>query len=108
MAGQTGQLALPLAFTRLESEIDRMSRRLEALKQINAILAEFPELADVLGVGTVSGSTAPAANEAHPTSQSNASNYERIRQFFAERNNQWEQAPRIGEVLGLTRGTVAT
>lgn len=35
-------------------------------------------------------------------------NHVKVAEFFVQRNNEWEQAPRIAEALGLTRGTVAT
>lgn len=102
--GSVQQLSLSLAPTRVESAIDRAEKRLRALQQINVILREFPEIAAELGIGD--GST--ATPKSLPPRDGSLSNFERIRNYFVRHSNQWEQAPRIGNALGMSRGTVAT
>jgi hypothetical protein len=134
MAEITGRFSLDARPARVESAIDRTRRRLDALEKISAILAEFPELVDELGIGTAEPVTfsdpdtvqelnlhrRPVASIGrngeirrldrfgHMTSVGSVSNFQRIRHFFVETGNRWAQAPYIGERLNLTRGTVAT
>src|SRR4051794_27011557 len=99
---------------RMETAIGRATRRLEALKTISQILTEFPDLAAELGIQLADEPVFQAnmsrvfLDSARMQPRPVTSNFERIRRFFVDNGNQWEQAPRIGQALGLTRGTVAT
>jgi hypothetical protein len=100
---------------RMTVAIDRAKRRLEALQVIGSILENFPDLRDELGIGNTAINGHSAKHHALPAEAgifavhgATRSNYEKIRDFFVGRKNDWEQAPRIGEALGMTRGTVAT
>src|SRR4051794_15761769 len=107
------ELPRPIQKTsRVGAAIERAMRLVEAYKKIDEIFREFPEIVAALGIDQAE----PTQDESHPNPTRKevlvvpraANNFERIRGFFVANNNQWEQAPRIGEALGLSRGTVAT
>jgi hypothetical protein len=94
-----------------EGRIEAMEQKLQAAKTIREILAQYPDLLMELGLlpHAVTVSPARGASQA-PTGirLKRKSNFARIRSFFVQHKNEWFEAPRIGEALGLTRGTVAT
>lgn len=126
MSGEAnGQHAATQAsLSRVETAIGRAMRRLEALRTIQQLLSEFSDLEKELGLSEPAvAPVVPVASRVEPDDHvvtnifenhviypalGKGNNFERIRDFFIANGNEWEQAPRIGEALGLSRGTVAT
>ena len=96
---------------KIKTAIDHATERLEALRLIGELLSKFPELLAELGIDDGRHGLGPAVlfeEAAKAESERLMSNFERVRSFFLAKQNEWAEAPRIGEALNMSRGTVAT
>jgi hypothetical protein len=95
-----------------DDAVAAIERRLAAARQIRSLMVEFPDLiAEMTGAAFARSNEeckVPVERKGNLDDGSGLSNYQRIAKFFVMNGNGWFEAPRVGEALGLTRGTVAT
>src|SRR5213596_725037 len=111
MVENTPKTSLPA----LAVEIAVKERETAALRQVQQILVEFPELAGSLrrALGGTNGSggyhpTDPPIPRAVlttiPASEAQGTYFDRVCDFFRARDNLWATAPQIGAATGIARG----